>query len=84
MDKRIIGYFASWGVYVRDYHVQDIPAEKITHINFAFANINPSTLEIMLGDAYADIDKFYPGDSWEPGSTSRFISSIADTQRQPS
>ena len=68
MDKRIIGYFASWGVYVRDYHVPDIPAEKITHINYAFANINPSTLEIMLGDAYADIDKFYPGDSWEPGS----------------
>ncbi|MDP8221471.1 MAG: glycosyl hydrolase family 18 protein, partial [Candidatus Stygibacter frigidus] len=50
MDKRIIGYFVSWGVYVRDYHVPDIPAEKITHINYAFANINPSTLEIMLGD----------------------------------
>ncbi len=68
MNKRIIGYFVSWGVYVRDYHVPDIPAEKITHINYAFANINSQTLEIVLGDAYADIDKFYPGDSWEPGA----------------
>ena len=67
-ERKIIGYFASWGVYVRDYHITDIPPEKITHINYAFANINSQTLEIMLGDSYADIDKFYPGDSWETGS----------------
>jgi chitinase len=68
LDKRIIGYFISWGVYGRDFHITDIPVDKITHINYAFANINSETLEIMLGDAYADIDKYYPGDSWEPGS----------------
>ena len=27
--KNIIGYYTSWSVYVRDYHVPDIPAEKI-------------------------------------------------------
>ncbi|MCA1808846.1 MAG: hypothetical protein LC725_05250 [Lentisphaerae bacterium] len=32
----IFGYFTSWGVYERDYLVRDIPAEKLTHINFAF------------------------------------------------
>ena len=64
---KIIGYFISWGVYARDYHVPDIPATKITHINYAFANIS-SDGKIMLGDSYADIDKYYPGDSWDPES----------------
>lgn len=68
LQATIVGYFISWGVYGRDYHVMDIPAEQITHINYAFANIDGSSLEIVLGDPYADIDKFYPGDSWEPGS----------------
>lgn len=67
-DKRLVGYFTSWSVYVRDYHVPDIPAEKITHINYAFANISPSVGTIVLGDPYADIDKYYPGDSWDPDS----------------
>jgi chitinase len=67
-DHNVVGYFTAWSVYGRDYHVTDIPADLITHINYAFANIDPGTGTIMLGDAYADIDKFYPGDSWEPGS----------------
>lgn len=65
-EKRIVGYFTSWGVYGRDYHVSDIPANKLTHINYAFANIVNG--EIALGDPYADIDKFYPGDSWDAGA----------------
>ncbi len=67
-NKNIIGYFTSWSVYVRDYHVPDIPADKINYINYAFANIDHASGTIMLGDAYADIDKFYPGDSWDPDS----------------
>lgn len=65
-DRNLIGYYTSWSIYDRDYHVPDIPAEKITHINYAFANISDG--RIALGDAYADIDRYYPGDSWEPGS----------------
>ncbi len=65
--KNIIGYYTSWSVYARDYHVSDIPSEKINFINYAFANINSVTGTIMLGDPYADIDKFYPGDCWEEG-----------------
>jgi len=61
---RKIGYFIEWGVYVRDYHPLDIPAEKVTHINYAFANIG-SNLRIQIGDAYAAIDKYYPGDTWD-------------------
>jgi len=66
-NKRIVAYFTAWSVYGRDYHVADIPAERITHINYAFANISADG-ECALGDAYADIDKFYEGDSWDAGS----------------
>ena len=66
-DKNIIGYYTSWSIYGRDYHVTDIPVEKINVINYAFANINPSSGTIVLGDPYADIDKFYQGDCWDEG-----------------
>ncbi|MBI4509730.1 MAG: hypothetical protein HY698_08830 [Deltaproteobacteria bacterium] len=41
-SRRIIGYFAAWGVYGRDYHVTNIPAARLTHVNYAFANISES------------------------------------------
>lgn len=66
LQRNIVGYYTSWSIYGRDYHVPDIPADDITHINYAFANI--ANGEIVLGDHYADIDRYYEGDSWEPGS----------------
>ena len=66
-DKNVIGYYTSWSIYARNYEVSDIPADKINVINYAFANINPNSGTISLGDPYADIDKFYPGDCWDEG-----------------
>lgn len=63
--KRIIGYYTSWSIYARNYHVPSIPADSITHINYAFANISGG--QIALGDYYADVDRFYPGDCWDAG-----------------
>src|SRR5690606_8663843 len=38
-----VAYFTEWGVYGRDYHVKDIvtsgSAEKLTHIVYAFGNV---------------------------------------------
>jgi len=68
LNRRIVGYYTSWSIYARDYHVTDIPAEMISHVNYAFANISPTEGAIILGDPYADIDRFYPGDSWDPDS----------------
>jgi chitinase len=65
-EKRIVGYFPEWSVYQRNYHVANIPAEKLTHINYAFAKIS-EVGECALFDSYAAIDKFYTGDKWDPG-----------------
>jgi len=71
LNKQIVGYFVEWGVYGRDYHVSNIPAEKLTHINYAFAKVENG--EVAVWDTYAALEKFYPEtDSWnDPPGTIR-------------
>lgn len=64
-NKIVIAYFTAWSIYGRSYFVSDIPFDRLTHINYAFANIHPNEPVIVLGDPYADIDKFFPGDTWD-------------------
>jgi chitinase len=54
-DKVITGYFPSWGIYnARKYWVRHIPFDRVTHINYAFANIDPATSEVVIGDSFAE------------------------------
>lgn len=72
--RRIIGYFAAWGVYGRNYHVKNIKdsgaAARLTHVNYAFANISHD-LKCAIGDAYADYDRAY--------SAAQSVDGVADT-----
>ncbi len=71
--KVILGYFAEWGVYGRNYHVKNLvtsgSAAKLTHINYAFGNVTNGAC--VLGDTYADYDQAYDA----PSS----VSGVADT-----
>jgi chitinase len=58
--NKVVAYYIEWGIYGRNFQVADIDASKVTHINYAFANIKDG--EIALGDPWADIDKPFPGD----------------------
>ncbi|CAF5070027.1 unnamed protein product, partial [Rotaria sp. Silwood1] len=60
----ILAYFTAWSIYQRSYIVTDIPGDKITHINYAFANIGFDG-RITLGDSWADIEKTFNGDRWD-------------------
>jgi chitinase len=76
--NKIVGYFAEWGVYGRNYHVKNIEtsgsAAKLTHINFAFGNVTNG--QCAIGDSYADYDKAYSAadsvdgvaDTWDAGA----------------
>jgi len=72
-----LGYFTNWGVYGRNYHVKNIvtsgSASKITHINYAFGNVQGG--KCTIGDAYADYDKAYTAD--------QSVDGVADTWDQP-
>jgi chitinase len=50
-------------IYARKYLPQQIPATKLTHLLYAFADNTPDG-NITLSDTYADTDIHYPGDSW--------------------
>jgi chitinase len=75
---RILGYFVEWGIYARNYHVKNIvtsgSAGKLTHINYAFGNVTNG--QCVIGDAYADYDRFYDAassvdgvaDTWDAGA----------------
>ncbi|MGW1379067.1 glycoside hydrolase family 18 protein [Streptomyces sp. NPDC002446] len=75
---KVVGYFTNWGVYDRNYHVKNIEtsgsAAKLTHINYAFGNVQGG--KCAIGDSYADYDKAYTADqsvdgkadTWDQGA----------------
>ncbi|SEE13425.1 chitinase [Streptomyces sp. 2131.1] len=73
---KVVGYFTEWGVYDRDYHVKNIEtsgsADKLTHINYAFGNVQGG--KCTVGDLYADYEKAYTAD--------QSVDGIADTWDQ--
>ncbi|OKJ77727.1 chitinase [Streptomyces sp. CB02460] len=76
-DKVNLGYFTDWGVYGRNYHVKNMDtsgsAAKITHINYAFGNVQGG--KCTIGDSYADYDMAYTAD--------KSVDGVADTWDQP-
>ncbi|CAF3627853.1 unnamed protein product [Rotaria sp. Silwood1] len=78
----ILGYFTAWSIYSRSYFVSDIPADKLTHINYAFANIGPNG-QIALGDPWADIDKTFNGDTWDQSLRGNFNQLIKLKEKYP-
>jgi chitinase len=88
-SRKIIGYFAQWGIYGRNYRVKHIDtsntAAKLTHINYAFGNVRNNRCEVGLtiptneatgagGDAFADYSKSF--------NAAESVSGTADTWDQ--
>nr|QXV24148.1 ChiD [synthetic construct] len=53
---KMVGYYAGWASY-SGFQVTDIEASKLTHINYAFANISNDG-EIVVGDSASDYENF--------------------------
>ncbi|ROQ62952.1 chitinase [Streptomyces sp. 840.1] len=74
--SKVVGYFTDWGVYQRNYHVKNIEtsgsADKLTHINYAFGNVQGG--KCTVGDSYADYEKAYTAD--------QSVDGVADTWDQ--
>ncbi|MEJ8661343.1 glycoside hydrolase family 18 chitinase [Streptomyces sp. MS1.AVA.4] len=77
-NKVKLGYFTNWGTYDRNYHVKNLvtsgTAAKITHINYAFGNVQNG--QCTIGDAEADHNRAYTAaqsvdgvaDTWDAGA----------------
>lgn len=63
LDRKIVAYFVEWGDQAshKNYTVDKIPWDKVTHINYAFAKVDSANNRITLCDQKAAIEKEYPG-----------------------
>lgn len=60
---KVIGYYADWTA--GRYPLADIPAAKLTHVNYAFAKIGPD--HRLTWNTSAANQQVYPGDCSEAG-----------------
>ncbi len=51
---RIVGYYPAWGVSAHNYTPYSITANLLTHIVYAFGQIDAAALTCAYGDAYID------------------------------
>ncbi|GAB1824169.1 glycosyl hydrolase family 18 protein [Herbidospora sp. RD11066] len=89
-----VGYFVQWGIYGRQYFVRNLDttgaAAKLTHLNYAFGNIDPVNLTCLQGvtrgttanpqdpnqgDGSGDADADYG----RPFSAAQSVDGVADT-----
>ncbi|GIH06827.1 hypothetical protein Rhe02_48940 [Rhizocola hellebori] len=100
-DKpRTVGYFTQWGIYGRQFYVKNLDtsgaAAKLTHLNYAFANIDEQghcfeANAAGAGDAWADYQWPVPaelsvdgvGDAWGEPLNGNFGQLLKLKQKHP-
>lgn len=53
----VVGYYAGWSAY-QGYQASDLPVHLLTHINYAFAGIDPDAGTLVLDDPEQDRKNF--------------------------
>ncbi|WP_216216321.1 glycoside hydrolase family 18 chitinase [Amycolatopsis aidingensis] len=88
---RKVGYFTQWGIYDRGYLVKNLDtsgsAEKLTHINYAFGNLDSSgkcfqANQTGQGDAWADYQRRFRADQTVNGQADSYNQPLAGNLNQ--
>ena len=69
----VIGYYADWTA--DRYPLAAIPADRLTHVNYAFGKIGADNR--VLFNTQVATDRVYPGDCSEPGCAHGLFNQIA-------
>ena len=56
-EHTVVGYYAGWSFY-QGFQAEDLPAHLLTHINYAFAAIDPDTGTLILDNPGQDEKNF--------------------------
>ncbi|WP_264538277.1 T9SS-translocated chitinase ChiA [Flavobacterium sp. N1736] len=68
--KKVVGYYAQWSIYARDFNVPKIDGSKITHLNYSFYGTtydpaHPENTKLLCLDTYADFEHMEGGIPWD-------------------
>ncbi|MFH6945254.1 glycosyl hydrolase family 18 protein [Flavobacterium sp. FlaQc-50] len=68
--KKVVGYYAQWAIYARDYNVPKIDGSKLTHLNYSFYGTTfdparPENTKLKCLDTYADFEHTEGGIPWD-------------------
>jgi chitinase len=77
---RVIGYYADWTA--AKYPLAEIPADRLTHVNYAFGKIGPDNR--LTWNASAAVERVYPGDCTDPGCAHGLFNQITRLKQKHS
>ena len=78
---KVAAYFPEWGIYGRNYPIAEVPAEKLTHFIYAFANLTASG-QMVLFDSYAAVEKRFPANQSVSGEADLWSYPASDPRSQ--
>ena len=87
-NKKVVGYYAQWAIYARDFNVDKIDGSKLTHLMYAFFGTefdpaNPQSAKIKSLDTYADFEHTEGGAPWNATPKGNFYDLMQLKQRYP-
>ncbi|MBE8726538.1 T9SS-translocated chitinase ChiA [Flavobacterium hungaricum] len=86
--KKVVGYYAQWSIYARDFNVPKIDGSKITHLNYSFYGTtydpaHPENTKLKCLDTYADYEHMEGGIPWDAPVKGNFYDLMKLKQKYP-
>ena len=87
-NKKVVGYYAQWAIYARDYNVPKIDGSKLTHLNYSFYGTefdaaHPENTKLHCLDPYADFEHMEGGIPWDAPVKGNFYDLMKLKQKYP-
>ncbi|WP_409416140.1 T9SS-translocated chitinase ChiA [Flavobacterium sp. PS2] len=87
-NKKVVGYYAQWAIYARDFNVPKIDGSKLTHLNYSFYGTtfdpaHPENTKLKCLDTYADFEHMEGGIPWDAPVKGNFYDLMKLKQKYP-
>lgn len=86
--KKVVGYYAQWSIYARDFNVPKIDGSKLTHLNYSFYGTtydpaHPENTKLKCLDTYADYEHMEGGIPWDAPVKGNFYDLMKLKEKYP-
>ncbi|MCV9928901.1 T9SS-translocated chitinase ChiA [Flavobacterium sp. LS1R49] len=87
-NKKVVGYYAQWAIYARDFNVPKIDGSKLTHLNYSFYGTtfdpaHPENTKLKCLDTYADFEHTEGGIPWDAPVKGNFYDLMKLKEKYP-